>query len=126
MVPSCIRAFALVLLGVMVAPLTAAFQNSGGAPNGRTISGRVLDPHQLRPEDLTLMVGRRDNSGESFGSYPVSFNTDGSFVTPRLDPESLARHAAGVRGNHHPGVQRRPVAIAEVPAERRAAVRLGA
>lgn len=88
MVPSCIRAFALVLLGVMVAPLTAAFQNFGGAPNGHTISGRVLDPHQLRPEDLTLMVGRRDNSGESFGSYPVPFTTDGSFVTPRLDPET--------------------------------------
>lgn len=88
MVQSCIRAFALVLVAVIAAPLTAAFQNFGPAPNGRTISGRVLDPHQLRPEDLTLMVGRRDRDQNSFGRSPVAFKADGSFTTGPLDPET--------------------------------------
>ena len=88
MVQSCIRAFALVLVCAIAAPLTAEFQNVGGTPNGHTISGRVIDPHQLRPEDLTLTVGRGEGNGSSFGSSPVRFNADGSFITPRLDPDT--------------------------------------
>src|SRR3954470_16761839 len=87
MVQSCIRAFALVFVGAIAAPLTADFQNLGEAPNGHTISGRVIDPHQLRPEDLTLMLGRHQGQ-DSFGSNPVPINANGSFITKRLDPET--------------------------------------
>jgi hypothetical protein len=87
MVQSGIRAVVLVLAGAIATPLVAESQSLHDAPNGHTISGRVVDPHQLRLEDLTLMVGRRDGDA-SFGSYPVRFNGDGSFITPRLDPET--------------------------------------
>src|SRR5215510_785529 len=88
MVQSCIRAFALVSIGALATPLTADFQNFGAASNGHTISGRVVDRHHLRPEDLTLMVGRRDRDQNSFGRSPVAFKADGSFITQRLDPET--------------------------------------
>ena len=115
MVQLCIRAFALVLLGAIAAPLTARFQNFGDTPNGHTISGRVVDPHQLRPEDLTLMVGRRDKDGDgsSFGSYPVPFNADGSFVTPHLDPETYVLEL--VRTPHSASKPATPVGLTIVP-----------
>jgi hypothetical protein len=81
---TCIGAFGLVLACAITAPVAADFQRAGLAANGHTISGRVIDPHQLHPEALTLMLGR--NEGEnSFGSQPVHFKADGSFVTERLD-----------------------------------------
>ena len=115
MVHSCIRAFAPLLVGglVIVAPLTAEFQHFGDAPNGHTISGRVVDPHQLRPEDLTLMAGRRDKNGDSFGSYPVRFNADGSFVTPRLDPDTYVLEL--MRTPHSASTPAIPVGLTIVP-----------
>ena len=113
MVQSCLRLFALVLVGAIATPLTAEFQNSGGAPNGHTISGRVVDPHQLRPEDLTLVVGRRESDGSSFGSFPVAFNADGSFVTPRLDPETYVLEL--IRTPHSASKRAVPVGLTIVP-----------
>jgi hypothetical protein len=84
MVQSCIRAFALVLVAGIAAPLTAALQDFGPAPNGRTISGRVLDPHQLRPEDLTLMLGRPNGRGDGVSYQPIRIDSDGAFVTEQL------------------------------------------
>jgi hypothetical protein len=105
------RACALVLLGA----ITAGFQNVGDAPNGHTISGRVTDPHQLRPEDLTLTVGRRDKGGDgsSFASYPIPFNADGSFVTPRLDPEIYVLELT--RTPHSASTPAMPVGLTIVP-----------
>jgi len=118
MVQSCLRVFALVLVGAIATPLTAEFQNSRPAANGHTISGRVVDPHQLRREDLTLMVGRRDDDrstfdGSSFGSFHVRLNADGSFVTPRLDPETYVLEL--IRTPHSASERAMPVGLTIVP-----------
>jgi hypothetical protein len=109
MVQSCSRAFAVVLVGAIVAPLAAEIQHVGVAQDGHTISGRVVDPHHLRPQDLTLMVGRRDKSGNSFGSSPVPFNADGFFVTPRLDAETYVLEL--IRTPHSPSKPAMPVGL---------------
>ena len=88
MVQSFIRRAVLVVACALGALHPGAFQDFGAAPNGHLISGRVVDPHQLHPEDLVLMVGRGNGDGHSFGSRPLTLNADGSFVTERLDPDT--------------------------------------
>ncbi len=107
MVQSCIRAFALIFVCALAAPLTAAFQSFGPAPDGHTISGRVVDPDQLRPEDLTLIVGRPDRG--SVSSQPATINADGSFVTGRLDPKTYVLRL--VRTPHSPTKPETPVGL---------------
>jgi hypothetical protein len=111
MAQSCIRAFPLVLVCALGAPLTSAFQNFGAVSNGHTISGRVIDPHQLRPEDLTLMVGRPDGDGMS--SRPVGINPDGSFATERLGSETYVLEL--VRTPHSPTKPATTVGLTIVP-----------
>jgi hypothetical protein len=48
-----------------------------------SISGRVIDPLRLQPEDAVLTLGRV-NDGGSFGSAPVEIGADGGFVTRDL------------------------------------------
>ena len=54
-------------------------------PAGHAISGRVVDPHQLRPEAAVLMLGQPEGSS-SFSSVPIPIAADGSFTTPRRPP----------------------------------------
>jgi hypothetical protein len=111
MAQSCVRAFVLVLVCAIAAPLTSAFQNFGVVPDGHTISGNVIDPHQLHPEDLTLMVGRPDGDGMSY--QPVRVNPNGSFVTERLRPETYVFEL--VRTPHSPTRPETLVGLTIVP-----------
>jgi hypothetical protein len=86
MVQSCIRGFALVLAGVIAAPLTADFQSFGTHRDGFRIRGRVVDPHQLRPEDLTLTIEQADRDRHTVRLHPIPIEANGSFVTDPLDP----------------------------------------
>src|ERR1700752_1719460 len=52
---------------------------------GHAISGRVVDPLGVEPDEAILMVGAK--RGETtFGSQPVAVKADGSFVTHPLPP----------------------------------------
>ena len=92
-VQSFIRGSLIALVCALGAPLTSAFQNFGAVSNGHTISGRVIDPHQLHPEDLTLMVGRPDGDGMS--SRPIRIDANGSFVTERLGSDTYVLELVG-------------------------------
>jgi hypothetical protein len=64
-------------------PLPKTYQQR--AEYGRyTISGRVVDPHRLRPEGALLMLGQKDDG--SYFETPVDIGSDGSFVTRQLKP----------------------------------------
>jgi hypothetical protein len=52
-------------------------------PGSFTISGRVTDPLNLRPEGAVLMLGRREEYGSASASY-VPLGADASFVTAPL------------------------------------------
>jgi hypothetical protein len=75
---------ALLLLCALSVAAQRAQPNRLGPEPWRLIAGRVVDPHQLRPEDAVLMLGREDNG--AFSRSPVPVAADGSFVTPRLRP----------------------------------------
>jgi hypothetical protein len=77
MVATCVGA--VVALTVAV---TVAQQNHGATAPGHFITGRVVDPHQLRPEEAILMLGQQDRDGVRY--TPIKTSTDGSFITPRL------------------------------------------
>jgi len=68
----------------LAAPGVSGHQDSGRPVAAHVIRGRVVDPHQLRPQDAVLMLGHVVNGG--FGSVPVSTAADGSFVTRAVDP----------------------------------------
>ena len=84
MVQSCIRAFALVVVGVIATPLAADIQ----IPHldGARIRGRVIDPHQLRPQDLTLMVKQLTRESGWLTLRPIPIGADGSFMMDGLGP----------------------------------------
>lgn len=73
---------AVVVLCTLAVPVTLAAQGRAAIEQRYVISGRVVDPHQLRPEEAVLMLGREENGG--FSSHPVPVAADGSFITPRL------------------------------------------
>src|SRR4051812_21713806 len=50
-----------------------------------TISGKVIDPLRLQPEDAVLTLGRVNDDG-AFGSAPVAIGADGGFVARDLAP----------------------------------------
>lgn len=76
------------VFGVFVASLLAIFAAEGRQqqPTGRryTISGRVSDPHNLRPAEGVLMLGSQQ--GESVGYGLVSVRRNGTFVTHPVAP----------------------------------------
>ena len=75
------------LFGVVVASLAvvqAAHGQQQASDKRFTISGRVSDPHDLRPAEAVLMLGAPQ--GESFASVPVSVQRNGTFVTHPLAP----------------------------------------
>lgn len=72
----------LVWLCVALVPFAQPDQHRAAAGE-HTISGRVADPHRLRPEGAVLLLGRQDD-GASFVETPLDLAADGTFVTPRL------------------------------------------
>jgi hypothetical protein len=52
---------------------------------GHVISGRVVDPHQLRPESASLLLWERIEE-MSFSGDPIPVAPDGSFRTPPRRP----------------------------------------
>jgi len=52
--------------------------------DGHVISGRLLDPQRLLPENAQLLLGMEHNG--SFSSFPLAVAEDGSFTSPRLAP----------------------------------------
>lgn len=74
----------LLLACLLAVPATLAYQEGTPTQKDHLISGRVVDPHRLRPEDAVLMLGAEQDGG--FSSVPVPVGADGSFVTPRLNP----------------------------------------
>jgi hypothetical protein len=75
---------AVVLFCTLIVPGVLGHQERPEVQPGRVITGRVVDPHQLRPEDAVLMLGQEVDG--AFSSVPISLESDGSFVTPRLSP----------------------------------------
>jgi hypothetical protein len=75
---------AVLLLCALSAAVQRASPNRYATEPGPRIAGRVVDPHQLRPEDAVVMLGREDSGG--FGRTPVPLAAEGTFVTPRLRP----------------------------------------
>ena len=58
-------------------------QRNGAAPGqDYVISGRVVDPRQLKPEGAVLMLGQPDGD-TGFTSIPVPLDFKGTFTTPR-------------------------------------------
>jgi hypothetical protein len=99
--PSSVRSsvrLTIVLLWTASAPFTLGFQERRSSEPGYVISGRVVDPHQLRPEDAVLMLGRRDQEG--FSSQPIPLGADGAFVTLALSPTTYVLEL--VRTPHSP------------------------
>jgi hypothetical protein len=76
---------AIGLICALTVAILPGHQERGDAGPGSVITGHVVDPHQLRPEEAVLMLGREQDDG-SFVSIPISIGADGSFVTPRLRP----------------------------------------
>src|SRR5687767_4627334 len=72
---------ALIVGGAICLTLTAGFHPR--QPR-YVISGRIEDPHRLRPANIMLMVGyERDDVGMA---YPVTIAADGTFATNTLLP----------------------------------------
>jgi hypothetical protein len=79
------RRLAVVAFAVLAAAAPGGQRFGGDAQVGHTISGRVVDPQQLRPEGAILMLGQPAGPS-SFGSTPGPIAADGSFTTARLKP----------------------------------------
>ena len=82
MVQSCTRAFALVVASVIATPLAADIQ----IPHLARIRGRVIDPYQLRPQDLALMVKQFTGESGWLTLRPIPIGADGSFMMDGLGP----------------------------------------
>ena len=59
-----------------------AHQGPSALDARHVISGRVLDPHRIRPEGAVLLL--RWHDGESISARSVAIDKDGAFVTPPL------------------------------------------
>ena len=77
------KLWVLFLACLLAVPVTLAYQEGAPTQKGHVISGRIVDPHRLRPEDAVLMLGTEQDGG--FSSVPVHMGADGSFVTKRLN-----------------------------------------
>jgi hypothetical protein len=75
------RAFIAMVLAVASAAIAAGITRPATAADGYVISGRIADPHQLRPEDAILTLGIADGDG-GVSSSPIGVDASGSFVTP--------------------------------------------
>jgi hypothetical protein len=87
-------ALALVVLCTLTAPAPLAQQDRATGERRYVIAGRVVDPHQLQPEEAVLMLGREENGG--FSSSPVAVAADGSFVTPKLTSGTYVLEVVGM------------------------------
>jgi hypothetical protein len=76
---------AVTMLITLMQPVTLAPQAGVPSGTGYVISGRVDDPHRLRPEAAILMLGRQTGPG-SFSSTPVPVGANGAFVTAPVEP----------------------------------------
>lgn len=95
-----------VLLFCLSAAALTADQAITRSGSGYVISGRVVDPLGLQPDDAVLMVGNQADGG--FSSMPIRIQADGSFVSRELEPATYvlyvvrtphsATHAATVVG----------------------------
>lgn len=76
----------VVVVGVVLATVVvgAAATYARNQPE-YVISGRVQDPHDLKPQDAILMLGS-NRGGGSASSRPVPASADGSFTTPPVRP----------------------------------------
>jgi hypothetical protein len=115
MVQSCIRAFALVLAAAVAAPLAADFQSFGPHLDGARIRGRVIDPHQLRPQDLTLMVKQLSGDTGPLTLRPIPIGADGSFTIDGLGPAPYLLEL--IRSPHSATAPATPVGLTLVSVE---------
>jgi hypothetical protein len=75
----------LAVVFCAVAAAAPLGQRAGGdAQTGHVISGRVIDPHQLRPEAVLMLQERIREL--TFSAVPIAVAADGSFSTPRRSP----------------------------------------
>jgi hypothetical protein len=74
----------LVLVCTMATALVLAQQRYDANAPRYVISGRVVDPHRLRPEGAVLTLGERED--ESYSRRQIALHGDGSLVTPPVSP----------------------------------------
>jgi hypothetical protein len=82
-----VRGLAVVAFCAVASTALLGQREDGGVEAGHVITGRVADPHGLRPEGAILMLGHREGLS-SFSSSPVAIAADGTFITPRLRPDT--------------------------------------
>jgi hypothetical protein len=111
---SSARLWSLILGCLVTLPVVPACQETP-TEGGPVISGHVIDPHNLEPEDAVLMLGSRNVVGNGESYVPVRVRSDGSFVTPRLDPATYVLKV--VRTPHSPTKAATPVGFSIVPVE---------
>jgi len=73
----------LAIVCTLSAPTVISQPQRFTEKTGPIIRGRIVDPHQLRPEEAVLMLGRGDDRG-GFSRRPVPTAPDGSFTTSPL------------------------------------------
>lgn len=66
----------------VLAPVVLAQSHENTSTRRHVISGRLVDPHRLRPAEAVLLLGREDNG--TFTSNPLPIAADGSFATPAV------------------------------------------
>jgi hypothetical protein len=76
--------FRVVTLWVLATAALVAQQPLPNDDAGFVISGHIVDPHRLRPQTATLLLGHQE--GSSYSSTPVEVAADGSFRTVRVTP----------------------------------------
>jgi hypothetical protein len=82
-----VRRLAVVAFYAVASTALLGQQEGGGVEAGHVITGRVADPLGLRPEGAILMLGHQEGLS-SFSSTPVAIAADGTFITPRLRPDT--------------------------------------
>jgi hypothetical protein len=74
---------AIAITAATIAPLASQPVPTGG--RGAIITGHIVDPHQLRTPDMTLLMWYQTRPYASSGD-PIPLAADGTFVTPPLLP----------------------------------------
>ena len=75
----------LTLIIATCAGTTAVVRQAASPPGRFAISGRVVDPHNLRSENAVLRLSKQEGES-SAGSEPVTVATNGSFIVRGLIP----------------------------------------
>jgi hypothetical protein len=74
---------ALVIVAALVAGLSGRAAQTFPPGPRYTITGKVIDPLRLQPEDAVLTLGRVTDDG-AFGAAPVQIGADGAFAARDL------------------------------------------